>query len=209
MAQYGSSASSASAWVSGFAGALFGVLVGYVVAVEQARPAPGLAAVAAPPAAPAAAPASTPALNESELQAYRDILARDPKNVRAAIELGNRLYDAGQYAEAVTYYQQAWSIDPTNVGVSTDLATALWYLGRPDDAIQQFERSLALDPGHAQTLFNLGIVRRDGKQDLKGAVEAWERLRALSPSSAEAQRAGALIEQARQRMASLEPAAVR
>jgi len=206
MVEYGASASSASAWVSGFAGALFGVLVGYVVAVAQARPAPQAAAVAA---TPAAAPAGVPALNESELQTYRDILTRDPKNVRAAVELGNRLYDAGQYAEAVTYYQQAWSLDPTNVGVSTDLGTALWYLGRPDDAIQQFERSLALDPGHAQTLFNLGIVRRDGKQDLKGAVEAWERLRALNPSSAEAQRAGTLIEQARQRMASVEPATAR
>ena len=116
---------------------------------------------------PRAAPAAL--ANEQELQAYRNILASDPKNVRANVELANRLYDAGRYAEAIPYYQQAFTGDPTNVSVSTDLATALYYAGRPDEALAQFDKSLAIDPKHGQTLFNVGIVRRDGKHDPEGS----------------------------------------
>ena len=119
--------------------------------------------------------------NEQELQAYRNVLASDPKNVRANVELGNRLYDAGRYSEAIPYYRQAFNLDPKNVSVSTDLATALYYSGHADEALAQFEKSLALDPRHAQTLFNVGIVKRDAKSDPQGAILAWERLLANAP----------------------------
>ena len=78
-------------------------------------------------------------------QAYRDILQADPKNVRAATELANHLYDAGRFGEAVTYYQQVFAAEPTNVNVSTDLGTALWYSGKPDEALAQFKKSLAIE----------------------------------------------------------------
>src|SRR4029079_6693036 len=99
------------------------------------------------------------------LQSYRNILQSDPKNLRANVELANRLYDAGRYAEAIPYYQQAYTLVKKNVCVSTDLATALYYAGRADDALAQFDRSLAIDPKHGQTLFNLRIVKRDGANE--------------------------------------------
>lgn len=163
--------------VTGLAGVLLGVIVGYMLGVSQQSV--GSSAVAAAPAqTTAAAPA---AVNEQELQAYRNVLASDPKNVRANVELGNRLYDAGRYAEAIPYYQQAFALDSKNVSVSTDLATALYYAGRADEALAQFDKSLALDPKHAQTLFNMGIVKRDAKSDPQGAISAWERLLANAP----------------------------
>ncbi len=211
MAEYGTRSFSPAAAVSGLAGILFGVVVGYTVAVQRAAPAALVAAApAATTAAPAAAaPAATPVLDERELQTWRDILRNDPKNVRAATELANRLYDAGRYSEALPYYEQAFALEPTNINLSTDLATALWYAGRTDAALAQFQTSLAIDPTHPQTLFNLGIVRRDGKGDLKGAVEAWERLVKASPGSPEGQRAVALLEQARQQLATITPTAAR
>src|SRR5215470_5435294 len=108
--------------VTGVAGVMFGIIVGYMLGVSQT----GVAAtpVAAASAQTAAAPS---AINEQELQAYRNVLASDPKNVRANVELGNRLYDAGRYADAIPYYQQAFALDSKNVSVSTDLATALYY----------------------------------------------------------------------------------
>lgn len=205
MVRDGTHSPSHGAFVSGVAGVLLGIIVGYVIAVEQARP--GEPAIAPP--SQAAAPAATPVVNDRELQALRDILANDPTNVRAAVQLGNRLYDAGRFAEAVTYYDQAFSLDPSDPNVSTDLATALWYLGRTDEALAQLERSLAIDSTHPQTLFNLGIIRRDGQQDLAGALEAWERLQQAHPASPEAQRAGALVEQARQELGTSKPTAPR
>lgn len=174
--------------VTGIAGVLLGVIVGYLVGVSQREAAP--IAVASPSTA-VAAPATV--ANEQELQAYRNILASDPKNARANLELGNRLYDAGRYAEAIPYYQQSSTLDPTNVSVSTDLATALFYAGRPDEALVQFEKSLAIDPKHGQTLFNVGIVRRDGKQDAKGAIAAWERLLVSVPDYADAAKVRTMI----------------
>lgn len=181
--------------VTGVAGILFGVIVGYIIGAGQARPAGIATATAAAPVTQEAAPAAqaTAVVTDTELQAYRDILARDPKNAKAAADLANRLYDAGRFAEAIPYYQQAHALDPKNVGVSTDLGTALYYAGRPDEALVQLERSLKADPTHAQTLFNIGIVKRDGKKDGKGAVEAWRRLLEIAPDYPEAARVRSLI----------------
>jgi tetratricopeptide (TPR) repeat protein len=181
--------------VTGVAGILFGVIVGYIIGAGQASPSFQVAGPAPQVQAQAAAQpaAATAVVTDTEIQAYRDILTRDPKNAKAATDLANRLYDAGRYVEAIPYYQQAHAIDPKNVSVSTDLGTALYYAGRPDEALAQLERSLAADPKHAQTLFNIGIVKRDGKKDAKGAVEAWERLLQVDPNYPEAARVRALI----------------
>ncbi len=182
--------------MSGIAGTLLGIIVGYVVATGP-RGAAGAGTLA--PAAPLAPVSPQSSLvDERELDAFRQILASDPKNVRAAIELGNRLYDAGRYAEAVPYYQRALELDPRNINVSTDLGTALWYSGRPDEALAQYAKSLAIDPAHPQTLFNIGIVRLEGKQDAAGAIEAWEKLLATNPGYPEADKVRRLLDQARQ-----------
>jgi cytochrome c-type biogenesis protein CcmH/NrfG len=183
--------------VTGVAGVMLGVIVGYMLGVSQAGMGStpvAVASVQAQRAAPAPA-----AVSEQELQAYRNVLSTDPKNVRATVELGNRLYDAGRYAEAVSYYQQAFTLDAKNVNVSTDLATALYYSGRADDALTQFDRSLELDPKHGQTLFNLGIVKRDAKNDAKGAIATWERLLSSVPDYPDAAKVRWMIDELKQR----------
>jgi len=180
--------------VTGIAGALLGIIVGYMLGVspQQAQPVPVTAS------ATAAAPAKV--ANEQELQSYRTILQSDPRNVRANVELGNRLYDAGRYSEAIPYYQQAFTLDPKNVSVSTDLATALYYAGRADEALAQFDKSLAIDPRHGQTLFNVGIVKRDARNDPKGAIAAWERLLSSVPDYPEAGKVRTMIAELKSRV---------
>src|SRR5262245_21169606 len=83
--------------VTGIAGVLFGIIVGYMLGVSRtgAGPLPATASTAT-------ASSSAPALvTEQELQGWRNILATDPKNVRANVELANRLYDAARYSEAI------------------------------------------------------------------------------------------------------------
>lgn len=180
--------------MTGVAGILFGLISGYILGAGQAPH-----AQAVPPSVSASQPHdhATTVVNEQELQAYRDILERDPKNAKAALELANRLYDAGRYADAVPYYRQAIAAEPRNANVSTDLATALYYTGRTDEALDQLNASLAIDPTHAQTLFNLGIVRRDGKQDTQGAIDAWQRLLVAHPDYPDAERVRTLLAQAK------------
>ena len=164
------------------------------VSQKEAGPLP----VAAPTTAAAPAPAAV--ANEQELQGWRNVLTTDPKNVRANVELANRLYDAGRYAESIPYYQQAFTGDPKNVSVSTDLATAMYYAGRADDALAQFALSLKIDPKHAQTLFNLGIVKRDARNDPKGAIEAWERLLSSVPDYPDAGKVRTMITELKSRV---------
>jgi len=175
---------------------MIGALGGYALSLP-ARAAS--AAPAAPQAAPTpASPAATLA-DENALSAYRDLLARDPKNLQAAVSAGNLLYDAKRFAEAIPYYEQAMALDARNVNVSTDLGTALWYTGRADDALKQYAQSLAIDARHAQTLFNMGIVKSEGKRDYTGAVASWEQLLAANPSYSNAASVRSMIDEARRK----------
>jgi tetratricopeptide (TPR) repeat protein len=179
------------AWiVYAIAFGMFGTMAGYIIAIETGnRPAAASVAQAATaPANPAA-----PILDESELRAYREILARDPKNFAAAVKAGNLLYDAQRYPDAIGFYQQAFALQPTDINVSTDLGTALWYAGRPDEALAQYEKSLAINGSHAQTLFNVGIVRADGKRDYAGAVAAWDTLLRTNPAYADVAKVRSMI----------------
>ena len=97
----------------GVAGILFGLISGYILGAGRTSPAPAVQA-----AASAALPHDHPTTvaTESELQAYRDILEADPKNAKAAVELANRLYDAGRYTEAIPYYRRALAIREKSFG---------------------------------------------------------------------------------------------
>jgi cytochrome c-type biogenesis protein CcmH/NrfG len=185
------------AWIVYTVAALtFGGLAGYVIAVQNGHATPPAATTTASPPA-----VSVPVVDESELRAYREILARDPKNVAAAVKAGNLLYDGQRYVEAIGFYQQAFALNPADINVSTDLGTALWYSGRADEALAQYQRSLAINATHAQTLFNVGIVRADGKQDYAGAAAAWETLLQTNPDYPAVARVKTLIADARQKVA--------
>jgi cytochrome c-type biogenesis protein CcmH/NrfG len=189
---------------------ILGLAVGYVISGGQQATVPAAAPVAQVPApAPATGGPQPGLMDEQQAQALRNILTRDPTNAQANTQLGHLYYDSGRFAEAVGPYQQAFAIDSRNVNLSTDLGTALWYSGRPDEAIAQFAKSLAIDPTHPQTLFNLGIVKRDGKQDYAGAVQAWEKLLASNPSYPERDNVKQLLDQLRKQIGTAPVAPVR
>lgn len=170
---------------------IVGGLGGYILSISSLPP---VAAARAGQSTPAV---SQPMVDDNELRVYREILTRDPKNVRAAVKAGNLLYDAQRYPEAIAFYQQAFALNPRDIEVSTDLGTALWYSGRPDEALAQYEKSLAIDPQHAPTLFNVGIVRAEGKRDYAGAIAVWESLLKSSPDYAATARVQTLLADAR------------
>ena len=181
------------AWVVyAIATLIVGGLGGYILSVQTIQP-------PAQAAAQTSGPASATIVNEAELGTYRNILARDPKNLDAAVKAGNLLYDARRYVEAIAFYQQAFAVNSSDINVSTDLGTALWYAGRADEALVQYQKSLAINPKHGQTLFNIGIVRADGRRDYSGAVTAWEMLLTTNPQYPDIPRVRTLIADARQK----------
>lgn len=109
-------------------------------------------------------------------------LAANPKDADTLTSIGNLYYDAQQYSVAVEYYNRALQSRPSDASVRTDMATAWWYLGNPDEAIAQFNRALADAPNNPNTLFNLGLVKWQGKHDGPGAIALWKKLLASNPN---------------------------
>ena len=182
----------ADAIVFGIAGSLFGLIIGWVLGTQNAT---GAARVAAPVAQAAPATAGAPAaqqpppLDPARVQALQTVAEKDPKNTESRVQLGNLFFDAEQYPQAITWYEQAFALNPADPNVSSVLGVAYYYTNQPDKALAQFDKSLATDPKHIKTLLNVGIVRAFGKNDLAGAAKAWEEVVAISPDSPEGQAA--------------------
>jgi cytochrome c-type biogenesis protein CcmH/NrfG len=71
--------------------------------------------------------------------------------------------------------------DPNNVDLRTRLASSLYRSGDVDGAIAQLDEGLRHDPKDANSLFNLGMIRLEGKGDGKGALAAWQKLLKSNP----------------------------
>jgi len=130
-----------------------------------------------------------------------DALNQNPQNYDSLVKLGNLYYDAQQYSDAIQYYDRALNIHPENPDVRTDMGTAYWYSGNADKAIATLETALKYRPGHAQSLFNLGWIRWQGKADPKGAVEAWEKLLKTNPDYPQRQQVEQYIAKAKEHAA--------
>jgi cytochrome c-type biogenesis protein CcmH/NrfG len=169
---------------------LFGVLVGWIIGAQQGGAPRPAAANASAPAAPAGSAAQTPPpLDESRAAALKSTAQQNPTDAATRVQLGNMYFDAERFNESADWYQQALKINPRDVNASTDLGIAYYYMNQPDRAITQFEQSLAIDPKHAKTLLNLGIVRAFGKQDLRGAADAWQKVIDMAPPGSDEARA--------------------
>ena len=114
------------------------------------------------------------------------------------MKLGNIYYDGQQFPDAIQYYERALVLHPENADVRTDMGTAYWYQGNADKAVAELEKSLKYRPGYAQALFNLGVVRWQGKTDPKGAVQAWQELLKANPDYPQRQQVEQFIQKAKE-----------
>lgn len=109
-------------------------------------------------------------------------LNSDPQNPDLLVEIGNTYFDGRQFPRAIDYYSQALALRPNDPDVRTDMGTAYFYSGDPDRAIAEFNAVLKTVPAHANALFNLGIVKWQGKSDAAGALAAWQQLLRTNPN---------------------------
>ena len=175
-----------------------GLIAGYLF---HGSSAPSSATAAAPGAASAPAPAPSTLQSPEQLkvllQPMLDAARSNPADSKPLVEIGNTYYDHKFYPEAIQYYQRALALKPDDVNVRTDMGTAMWYTGAPKEAIAEFEKSLKVDPNHAQTLFNMGIVKMEGLKDSKGAVAAWQRLLDTNPNYPDRQKVLDMMQKAK------------
>lgn len=124
-------------------------------------------------------------------------LKADPDNPELLVNVSNFCYDAQIYPTAIEYYQHALQLKPSDAAVRTDMATAYWYMGNADNAILEFNRALSYQPNNPNTLFNLGVVKWQGKMDIDGALAAWQQLLETNPNYENKDKVEQMIAQAK------------
>jgi cytochrome c-type biogenesis protein CcmH/NrfG len=108
-------------------------------------------------------------------------LKSDPNNGALLVQAGGIYHTSHQFKEAAVFYGKAMQADPRNVAVRTKLAASLYRAGDVDGAIAQLNQALKIDPKDANSLFDLGMIKLQGKQDGKGALAAWQQLLKSNP----------------------------
>jgi cytochrome c-type biogenesis protein CcmH/NrfG len=152
------------------------------LAIAASRGAASVSTQAATAAPQAANPARLKEMADAQTAPLLGKLKSDPGNADLLTSIGNLYYDAQQYPIAVDYYGRALKARPADAAVRTDMATAYWYMGNADAAIAEFDKALTYQPNNPNTLFNLGLVKWQGKRDSAGAVADWEKLLATNPN---------------------------
>ncbi|HWT65648.1 MAG TPA: tetratricopeptide repeat protein [Terracidiphilus sp.] len=118
---------------------------------------------------------------EKQIAPLKVQLKADPNNTALLLKVGAIYHATHQFKEAGEYYGKAAQVDPKNPAIRTKLASSLFRSGDADGAIQQLNDALVFAPTDANTLFNLGVIKFEAKQDAKGAVEAWQKLLKTNP----------------------------
>lgn len=90
------------------------------------------------------------------LVALRSAAAFMPEDAEALSNLGEFLFDRGQWADSLDSLQQALMLAPKDLNVLVHTADALRELGRVSESLPLYHRALRLEPRHSQALNNLG-----------------------------------------------------
>ncbi|WP_298436388.1 tetratricopeptide repeat protein [Geobacter sp.] len=139
----------------------------------------------------------TPVDYRQRIAEAEKIVAREPGNLQAWVQLGNDYFDTDQPQKAINAYGKALELDHNNPNILTDQGIMYKRVGQFDRAVANFEKAQQIDPKHVQSLYNLGVVYMDDLKQPDKAIKAWNRYLELEPTSPNAQQIRGLIEQAK------------
>lgn len=136
----------------------------------------------------------------SRIQTLKEIVKKDPRNLSAWVELGNLYFDTNKPKEAIEAYSRYLAIKPDNADVRTDMGIMYRKLGQFDRTIEEFKKAAQSDPKHANSRYNTGLVLLHDKEDMKGAIKAWEEYLKVDPNSERAIRVKEQINELKDRV---------
>jgi tetratricopeptide (TPR) repeat protein len=117
---------------------------------------------------------------KSELSlAYSATLALTEESI-PSYRRGEQLRDAGDLPGAATAFADAAQFAPANPAPLNELALVQRRQGKFTEAADSYAKALALAPDHAATLRNLGVLRDLYLDDPAGAIEPYERYKAIT-----------------------------
>ena len=184
-----------------FAGSLLLLAAGFTAGVlVQSSLGPSQPALNPPPAESVPRVDLLQQLDASRaIEQFKAHLEHAPEDLETRIELGNALFDAGRYPDAIAQYQLVLEKQHRNADVRTDMGIALRRSGRSDLAAAAFRRVIQDVPDHVNAHFNLGVVLANDLDDPGGAITAWERFLELAPNAPNASQIRSTLQQLKTR----------
>ncbi len=113
-------------------------------------------------------------VDQKEVEALEEKVAKDPKDVRSRERLGHLYLQQQDFENVFRLAHEAIQLDPNSTESRAHLGMVLFSMGELDQSLNQFDKALAIDPKATEVLLYKGIVQFQGKNDLKGAKETWE-----------------------------------
>ena len=131
---------------------------------------------------------------QQNIKHLEHILAKEPDNRNAWIQLGHNYFDSNQPMKAIEAYDKALNIDGNDPDVLTDQGIMYRRVGWFGKAVENLEKANELNPRHTQSLYNLGIVYRDDLGDKEKAKEAWTKYLEIAPSGTDSDQVRTMID---------------
>lgn len=129
----------------------------------------------------------SPVQGQDEIKMLKELLAKDPQNLDAWINLGNKTMDNRSFNDAIEAYQKALEIDPKNVDVRVDLGTCYKNIGKLDIAVQEYRKALEINPNHLNAHKNLAIILAYDLKDTAQAIREFEKVLQIAPGAPDAE----------------------
>lgn len=142
---------------------------------------------------------SSASMTAIELQALRQVAAREDAPVATLLELAHIDLDEGRLGEARRVYERVLAREPRNVEAITHLGGVLFREGRVDDALAKVEEALRIDPRYIHAHWDRTQYLFYGKRDFPATVKAAEAFLEVLPQGPDADSVRKLMAEARQR----------
>ncbi len=164
-------------------------LVALAVFIDD-TPEPNVSTQATPAAATPgeAVPAEVEPLDEARVAALTATASANPTRADVRVELAELLASAGQWNDALPWYEAASRLSPDDAHIHTLLGEAYQFTQQPDKALAQYDLALRLDPVHVRAMYSKGIILLE-RDDVAGAVALWTKVTTTVPGGPDAEMA--------------------
>jgi tetratricopeptide (TPR) repeat protein len=119
----------------------------------------------------------------AEINALKERVSSNPKDVQAWSRLANIYQDAGMFEPAIGFYQRAVELLPNNANLLTDMAICYQEQKQFDKALELLERAQKADPANWQSLYNIVVVAGLEMRRFERADAALARLQEIHPDA--------------------------
>ncbi len=131
--------------------------------------------------APAAGGGGAPMM--AEINALKERLQKDSRDVGAWTRLANLYQDAGMFQAAIDFYQRATALTPNDANLLTDMGICYQQLRQYDHALEALERAQQADPANWQSLYNIVVVAGLDMKKFDRADAAMAKLQQIRPDA--------------------------